>query len=92
MAGHNPTMWSFQGRKVSDFARDSSGCRHKFAENRDGLYCVYCGETIYSAPNPKNPRYRKIIREGRANESMEVPAIKETTQDNYIKIRVRMKP
>ena len=86
MAGHNPTMWSFQGRKVSNFERDSSGCRHKFVENREGLYCVYCGETIYSAP------IRKIIREGRTNESMEIPAIKETTQDNYIKVRVRLTP
>ena len=86
MAGHNPTMWSFQGRKVTTFIRDSSGCRHKFTENRDGLYCIYCGETIYSTPN------RNIIREGRANENMEVSDIEEAQKDSYIKVRVRLTP
>lgn len=86
MGGHNPTKWSYQDRKVSNFERNSSGCRHKFAENRDGLYCIYCGETIYSTPN------RNIIREGRANENMEVSDIEEAQKDSYIKVRVRLTP
>jgi len=86
MSGHKTTPWSFQGRKTSTFERNSSGCRHKFAENRDGLYCVYCGETIYSAPT------RNLIREGMVNENMEVPILEETPKDSYIKVRIRMTP
>ena len=88
MGGHNPTKWSYQDRKKSNFQRDSSGCRHKFAKNRDGLYCIYCGETIYSTPD------RNIIREGRlkANENMEVPVIEETPKASNIKVRVRLTP
>ena len=86
MSGHNHTKWSYQDRKVSDFERDSSGCRHRFAKNRDGFYCVYCGETIYSAPT------RNIIKEARlkANENLEVSVIEETPKVSNIKVRMRL--
>ena len=83
MSNPNPTPWSFQGRKVSNFVRIGCG-NHKWAENVDGLYCMYCGE----------PRYLPFIRDHRsnANEIVEVPNPEEKKNHNHIKVRVRLAP